>query len=187
MLAQENFHLYAGLRGFVCLFGDGAPRMGRWWKGNPRALSRLLKYTVQQKGASLKFRLLLYLCFGAFGRPCLRPCPRPNATTYIAAIRACAKGGQWQEALAMLTAKVQPNVISAAISACERGGQGLAVLMLFEAVPQNPGQPDVISCNAASSACERVGQWQPAFTLFEAMPRAKVQPNAIAYSAAIKH
>ena len=50
-LAQDNFPLYAGLRGCNCLFGNGAPGMDRWWKGNPRALSHLLKYMVQQSEA----------------------------------------------------------------------------------------------------------------------------------------
>ena len=99
-----------------------------------------------------------HACFVTFGRHCIEAMPtanvQPNATTYIAAISACAKGGQWQEALAMLKAKVQPNVTTA----CERSGQGLAVLTLFEVMLKAKVQPDVISYNAASSACEKVGQ-----------------------------
>ena len=52
-----------------------------------------------------------------------------DVISYNAAISACEKGGQWQQALSLLSemqdAGVTRNVISynAAISACEKGGQ----------------------------------------------------------------
>jgi pentatricopeptide repeat domain-containing protein 1 len=51
----------------------------------------------------------------------------PYVTSFNAAISACEKGGQWEQALALFQAipkaKISPNVISynAAISACEKG------------------------------------------------------------------
>ena len=116
---------------------------------------------------------------------------QPNVISYSAAISACEKGGQWQEALTlfevMFKAKVQPNVFSysAAISACEKGGQWQEALTLFDAMPKAQNQPNVISYNAAISACEKGGRWQEALTLFEVMSKAKVQPTVISYNAAI--
>ncbi|CAK9042224.1 unnamed protein product [Durusdinium trenchii] len=103
---------------------------------------------------------------------------QPDVISYSAAISACEKGGQWQQAFKLFEA-------IAAISACEKGGQWQQAFKLFEAMPKVKVQPNMISYSAAISACEKGGQWQQAFKLFEAMPKVKVQPNMISYSAAI--
>ena len=100
---------------------------------------------------------------------------QPNAITYIAAISACGKGGQWQEALAMLMAKVQPDVIhSVAISAYAKGGQWQEALafMLTAKV-----QPNLIS--AAISACERGGQRLAALTLLRGHARSQMSSDCL--------
>ena len=113
----------------------------------------------------------------------------PDIIVYNAAISACEKGGQWQQALnlfrAMPKAKAIPDSISynAAISACEKGSQWQQALNLFEAVLRAKGTPTVISHNAAISACHRGHQWQQALLLFEAMPRSTVKPNRVTFCA----
>ncbi|CAE8626802.1 unnamed protein product [Polarella glacialis] len=115
----------------------------------------------------------------------------PNEITYSAAISACEKGGQWQQALNLLSlmpeARVVPNEITynAAISACEKGGQWQLALNLLSLMPEAKVVPDEISYNAAISACEKGGQWQLALNLLSLMPDARVGPNEITYNAAI--
>ena len=74
---------------------------------------------------------------------------------------------------------------NAAVSACEKGGQWQEAMTLFEAMPKAQIQPNVISYNAGISACEKGGQWQEALALFEAMPKAQIQQDVISYSAAV--
>jgi pentatricopeptide repeat protein len=115
----------------------------------------------------------------------------PDKITYNAAISACEKGGQWQQALNLLSlmpeAKVVPNEITynAAISACEKGGQWQLALNLLSLMPEAKAVPNKITYSAAISACEKGGQWQLALNLLSLMPDAKVVPNEITYNAAI--
>eukprot|EP00438_Fugacium_kawagutii_P010387 Skav220387 [mRNA] locus=scaffold639:162903:163631:- [translate_table: standard] len=114
-----------------------------------------------------------------------------DVISYNAAISACEKGGQWQQALtlfeAMPKAMISPNVVSfsAAISACQKGGQWQQALTLFEAIPKTSIPPTVICYNAAISACQKGGQWQLALTLFDAMPVARLQADIVTYSAVL--
>ncbi|CAK9101579.1 unnamed protein product [Durusdinium trenchii] len=85
----------------------------------------------------------------------------PTVISYSAAISACEKGGQWQQAL---------EFYNAAISACEKCGQWQHALKLFEAMPKAKVQPDVISYSAAIGACEKGGQWQQTLQLFADLP-----------------
>ena len=61
----------------------------------------------------------------------------PVVITYSAAISACEKGQQWEEALRLLgemkKKDITPNVITynTTISACEKGGQWVEALRLF--------------------------------------------------------
>ena len=63
-----------------------------------------------------------------------------NTITYSAAISACEKGEQWQQALELFERMrgecVQRNTItySAAISACGKGGQWQQALVLYEII-----------------------------------------------------
>ena len=112
---------------------------------------------------------------------------RPNIFSYSAAISACEKGGQWQQALTlfqdMLEGGIRHDIISynATISACEKGGQWQRALTLFQELPEATMSPNVISYNAAINACEKGGQWQQALLLFQIMPEVgssnQVPPN----------
>ena len=84
----------------------------------------------------------------------------PTVFSSSAAISACAKGGQWQQAIvllfeAMARVKIQPNTISynTTISACEKGGEWQQALVLFEAMFMAAISADVTTYNAAISAC----------------------------------
>jgi pentatricopeptide repeat protein len=85
---------------------------------------------------------------------------RPNVYSYSAAISACEKGCQWEQALnllqAMPKAKIRPNVYSysAAISACERGGQWEQALTLFESMYGSQVDPDIVLYNALLDCME---------------------------------
>ncbi|CAE8614882.1 unnamed protein product, partial [Polarella glacialis] len=74
---------------------------------------------------------------------------------------------------------------SAAISACEKGGQWQQALNLLSLMPEASVAPNEITYNATMSACEKGGQWQLALSLLSLMPEARVVPDKITYSAAI--
>eukprot|EP00434_Breviolum_minutum_P017742 symbB.v1.2.015659.t1/scaffold1177.1/size133674/2 len=116
----------------------------------------------------------------------------PTVFSCSAAISACAKGGQWQQAIvllfeAMARVKIQPNTISynTTISACEKGGEWQQALVLFEAMSMAAISTDVITYNAAISACGLGSQWTKALSLLEDMLLARTCPNVITCSAAL--
>ena len=115
----------------------------------------------------------------------------PSVYSYSAAISACEKGRQWEDALSLLeemrTRGVEPSVYSfnAAISACGAGGQWERALSLLEEMHSRGVEPDVISFSAAISACEKGGQWERALSLLDEMRAAGVAPDVISFSAAI--
>jgi pentatricopeptide repeat domain-containing protein 1 len=49
---------------------------------------------------------------------------------------------------------------SSAISACEKGGQWQQALALLDQMPEKGVTANVITCNAAISACEKGGKWR---------------------------
>merc|ERR1711904_202411 len=81
----------------------------------------------------------------------------PDVISFNAAISACEKGGQWEQALALLD-KMRKNGVT---------------------------PPDVISFNAAISACGKGGQWRRAVSLLDEMPKCGVTPDVISFNAAI--
>eukprot|EP00439_Symbiodinium_sp_Y106_P085581 s278_g29.t1 len=91
--------------------------------------------------------------------------------TYNAAISACEKSQEWQQALILLgqaeRQRMQLGIISynAAISACDKGGQWeLALHLLYEAVWKRL-RPQLTSYNAAASACAKELRWYEAVIL----------------------
>ena len=98
-----------------------------------------------------------------------------NVISYNAAISACEKGSQWQEALELLAEMqaqgLEPNVISysAAISACEKGEQWEKSLFLLTIMPQSILQPCVICYQSAVLACSKAFQWRQSLQLFQDM------------------
>ena len=85
--------------------------------------------------------------------------PTLNVIAYIAAVSACVKGEQWQQALGLLAvmrqAELLPNVIlyGVAISACEEGQQWKQALGLLAVIQQ---------FESVISACEEGQQWKQA-------------------------
>ncbi|CAK0863372.1 unnamed protein product [Prorocentrum cordatum] len=67
-------------------------------------------------------------------------------------------------------------VYSAGISACEKGGQWQQALALMSDMREAKLEPDVIVCSAGISACEKGGQWERALALLSEMREAKVEP-----------
>ncbi|CAE7311431.1 unnamed protein product [Symbiodinium sp. CCMP2592] len=101
------------------------------------------------------------------------PCSPPDhdRITYNAAISACEKSQEWQQALVLLgqaeRQRMQLGIITynAAISACDRGGQWeLALHLLNEAVCKRL-RPQLTSYNAAASACAKELRWYEAVIL----------------------
>ncbi|CAK0835586.1 unnamed protein product [Prorocentrum cordatum] len=102
-----------------------------------------------------------------------------SLTVYNAGISACAKGEQWQRALALLSemrdAKLEPTVsYNAGISACEKGEQWQRALSLLGDMLEAKLDPNVISYNAGISACARGEQWQRALSLIGEMREAEL-------------
>ena len=73
----------------------------------------------------------------------------------------------------------------AAISACEKGNQWQQALHFFDQLTHAAVDPNVISFNAAISSCEKAEQWQQALFLFQTMPHAIVQRNTVSFLVAI--
>merc|ERR1712032_1644394 len=94
---------------------------------------------------------------------------------YSAAISACEKGGQWQQALSLLSekleSKLEPDIISysAGITACEKGGAWHLALSLLIGMRESKLDPDVATYSDAISACEEGGQWLHSLSLLSDM------------------
>ena len=70
---------------------------------------------------------------------------------------------------------------SAAISACEKGGEWEQALSLLSSMPGVQVMPIVISCNAAISACEKGDEWKQALSLLSAMDKKHIAPDKSSY------
>jgi hypothetical protein len=77
----------------------------------------------------------------------------PNAIACSAAISACEKSGQWQQALASF------------FSACEKCQQRQQALGPLTETRIMKLLPNVFTYNAATSACEKSERWQQALSL----------------------
>ena len=99
----------------------------------------------------------------------------PTSLPCNAAINACEKGCQWQQAFSVFEempyADVPYDLISynTLISASEKGCQWKQALGCFERMPNTRLQPDVITYSAAISACEKGSEWKQALELFGLM------------------
>ena len=74
---------------------------------------------------------------------------------------------------------------SAAISACEKGQQWQQALSLLAVMHQTFALPEVTSYSAVISACEKGQRWQQALCLLALMHYTAILPNVISLSAAI--
>ena len=90
-------------------------------------------------------------------------CVELDTITDSAAILACEKGGQWEEALGLLSEMASKGVecdtvtYSAAISACEKGCQWEEELGLLREMTSEGVKQDTITYSVAISACEEAG------------------------------
>lgn len=81
----------------------------------------------------------------------------PDAVAYRLAISACARGGAWQE--------------------------GIALLDEFQAATGEA--PDVMAYTAAITGCEYAGEWRRTFSLLDKMRKRGVQPNEVTMTSII--
>jgi pentatricopeptide repeat protein len=107
----------------------------------------------------------------------------PNVISYSAAISACEKGGQWEQALELLremdSRGIQPNEVSynAAISACEKGDQWEQALKLLREMDSHGIIPDVVSYNTAIKACFDYKRYSEALRLVRKAQECDLYPN----------
>ncbi|CAK0813728.1 unnamed protein product [Prorocentrum cordatum] len=110
---------------------------------------------------------------------------------YNAAISACGRGRQWQQALSLLghfgEARVEADVVSygAAISACEKCGRWQQALLLLGELWRAALDRSTICHSAAVSACARSGEWQQALLLLGGAWRGGLQLDVVSYNAAV--
>ncbi|CAJ1401757.1 unnamed protein product [Effrenium voratum] len=104
------------------------------------------------------------------------------------ALGACARHGEWQQALAALRAleelQVELNVVSytSAISAC--AGQWEQALLAFEHL-RSSIQASVVSYNSAISSCGPFGHWHRACQLLGDLQMARLAADEVSYGAAV--
>ncbi|CAK0795975.1 unnamed protein product [Prorocentrum cordatum] len=113
--------------------------------------------------------------------------------SYNAGISACGKGGQWQQALALLSeiweAKLHPDVCPSQLQCRDqRVREGRAVAAGIGAAQRDVGSKAAarLGYSAGISACGKGDQWQRASALLNEMREAKLQPSVISYSAGIR-
>ncbi|CAL1146703.1 unnamed protein product, partial [Cladocopium goreaui] len=107
--------------------------------------------------------------------------------TRALANRACAKSGEWKQAIALLqelleVKNLELDVVpfAAAINACTNGQEWLPALLILSEVNSVQVEVNVITYNSAISACEKSGEWQKAFDLLHAMPKQQLQAGMLA-------
>ncbi|CAJ1429479.1 unnamed protein product, partial [Effrenium voratum] len=83
------------------------------------------------------------------------------------AISACAKSGNWRQALQLLDCVAKPDVVSfnSALNACGTAAQWQRALRLLAEISRRRLEASEISVNTAVSACSRGGRWQWALHL----------------------
>lgn len=114
-----------------------------------------------------------------------------NVFHYTTLIKACAKGGQLDEALAVLhdmkAKQVDPNVFTytALINACS-GPQKLDVaLRLYAEMRLREVPPNVKTMTALVATCSRCGRWEKAFQVLQDCEELMIAPNVITYTSAM--
>ena len=115
----------------------------------------------------------------------------PNVIAYSAAVSACERRQEWEQAVALLADMQRggpaPNVVtySAVISACEKAAQWQSAIHILAGMQQRSEKLDKIVYSAAISACEKGERWEEALFLLAEMRRRDFEPHGVAYNAAL--
>ncbi|CAJ1417026.1 unnamed protein product [Effrenium voratum] len=103
------------------------------------------------------------------------PCLQPNVIACNAAISACEKQGQWQQAIGLLAEmellRLQEDVIShnAVISACEKGGLWERALAVLARMRSRRVRATEVTRSAVVSACATARRWREALWALRAL------------------
>ena len=123
---------------------------------------------------------------------CLRePGVPADIYTYTNAIRACAKGGKADRALALLQVAedtqlpVDAYCYTAAIEACAKVKLWKKALQLLEKMELKGIAPSEVTYSVTITACGNGGNWQKALELLDLMTEKNMKINIITYNAAI--
>ncbi|CAM9691478.1 unnamed protein product [Chrysoparadoxa australica] len=115
----------------------------------------------------------------------------PTISMYNWVLRACQKGGRWNEAVRLLSMMEQrdgvvpsPKSFAYAIKACAKGGRKDEALDLLDAMLSHRGVPPDVECyTGAIKACGH--DCSRALTLLQEMKEARVVPNEACFSAVL--
>eukprot|EP00439_Symbiodinium_sp_Y106_P069478 s1449_g11.t4 len=108
-----------------------------------------------------------------------------------AAISACGRGEQWQQALILFSGaehqQLAVDVVTcgAAVSACEKAGQWVQALQLLSSAHAGRLRINVVALSAGISACEKAVRWEEALWLLFDLEVWQLEADVTSYSAAI--
>ncbi|CAJ1400074.1 unnamed protein product [Effrenium voratum] len=108
-----------------------------------------------------------------------------------AAISACDRAGQWQQALTLLYRSLLCFVktvlfcYNSAISACARAAEWQLSVILLAELGELQLKPTEMNYNSAINACEKGGEWELALALLHEMPLQRLPLSAWSFSTAI--
>jgi len=115
----------------------------------------------------------------------------PSATTYAAAITACAEAYQYEAAMGLLEQAqergVQRNVdvYNAGIAACAAARRMEPALSLLGEMKAVGVEPTAATYHSVIAACQRSKAWRPAVRLLEEMQQRGLTPDLDTFNAAI--
>ena len=152
------------------------------WKENPKTSTAVLSNLAKERCAETSMKVLQVM---------KKQQLEINVFHYNSCMSACAKAGQWQDALKLLGEAVDDGTVptdvtyNTAISAISKSGQWEQCLKLLGLMSEAKVRPNQISYSTAISACEVVGQWRVALDLLNLMIKVRISPDVITYSSAI--
>eukprot|EP00438_Fugacium_kawagutii_P026167 Skav209868 [mRNA] locus=scaffold590:61319:65784:+ [translate_table: standard] len=113
---------------------------------------------------------------------------KPDSYSYIAMMKACAQGSQWQTALLFFDGSLGEISWNTAMTCCVKGTAWQIALEVFDVLASKLSLqracPSEVSFGGAISACAQGSNWQLAIHLLREVSE-QVVPSVISYSAAI--